>query len=294
MKKVRIVIVILFIEALGVFLFLRWRERKNSDYTPPVISAETDKLEASVNVTDEELLRGMSAVDNRDGDVSSTLVVASRTKFIRKDTVKVNYAAFDRDSNVGSYVRELTYTDYVPPRFSISGPLCFIESNSRDNAQILRNITATDCIDGDITSQIMVNLGEIRTIGEGVSAQMVNLQVSNRSGDTSILDVLVRFEEYNIFNQQKPHLSEYLVYTRAGEPAPDFLSYTDGVGYGNNITSFADTGFVRTQDVWVDTSLLDLETPGVYEVVYTLSRTQEDGSRTELGSSYMTVVVTEE
>ena len=293
MKKIRILIIIVFAIVTAVFIGYRWWEKKTSDFKGPVISAESDKLEASVNITDEELLQGMTAVDNLDGDVTSTLVVASRTKFIRKNTVKVNYAAFDKNNNVGTFVRELTYTDYVPPRFSVNAPLCYVESDTRNTAQILRNITAYDCIDGDITSQITFNTGDLRTIDEGVKAQTISLMVSNRSGDTGVVDLEIRFEDYNIFNQQKPHLSAYLVYVKAGEARPNFIEYADGIGFGNNVTSFADAGFERSADLRVNTSRIDFETPGTYQAVYTLSQRTEDGRRAELGSTHMTVVVEE-
>ena len=292
MKSVRILIIIFSILTILLFAGSRIYQKRTSDYTKPVISAESDSLEMPVSVTDEELLAGMTAVDNRDGDVTSTLLVSSRSKFIRPNTVKVYYAAFDKNNNVGTYTRELTYTDYVSPRFSINAPLCYIESEKRDVVQVLKNITAYDVIDGDITSQIMITEGEERTAQEGVQAMTVTLQVSNRSGDTSTLMLDVLFEDYNIFNQQKPHLSEYLIYTKAGE-VPELLEYADGVGYGNNMTSFADLGMSRDANVKIDTSEADFETPGTYNVTFTLLRDTEEGRQTPLGSTTMIVVVEE-
>lgn len=293
MKKVQILIIAIFIVVLAVFFGSREAERRTSDYVAPVITADSDHITASVTVTDEELLRGMTATDNLDGDVTYTMVVASKSKFISPNTIKVNYAAFDKNNNVGTYTRELTYTDYESPRFSLTWPLCFIDSENRDVRQILKNITATDCIDGDITSQIMVALGDLRQIGQGVKAQTISLQVSNRSGDTSVLDLDVRFEDYNIFNQLRPHLSTYLIYSKIGDTPPNFLLYADGVGYGNNVTSFADTDFNRYPDVRVDSSQVDYSTPGIYEVTFTLTRALENGSRQSLGSTIMIVIVEE-
>ena len=285
-------ILIIFFSALTILLFVGSRiyERRTSDYIKPVITADEDALEMPVSVTDEELLAGMTASDNRDGDVTDTLIVSSRSKFIRPSTVKVYYAAFDKNNNVGTYTRELKYTDYVSPRFSVNAPLCFIESEKRDVMQVLNRVTAFDCIDGDITSQIMITQGEERTVQEGVQASEMILQVSNRSGDTSMLTLDVLFEDYNIFNQQKPHLSEYLVYTNVGE-TPDFAEFADGVGYGNNMTSFADLDMSREANVKIDTSKVDFETPGIYEVTYTLVRDTEEGRQMPLGSTTMIVVV---
>lgn len=292
-KKVRILIIILFIAAAAVFVTNRIHEKRTQDFKAPVITAESDKLEASVKVSDEELLAGMRAVDNLDGDVTDTLVVASRSKFIRPNTVKIHYAAFDNNNNVGTLVRELTYTDYISPRFSLTAPLCYIDSTSSDASQILRIIKATDCIEGDITRQIMVTQGDKETIGDGVKGQPVSITVSNRSGDTSTLELMVRFEDYNVFNQQKPHLSQYLTYFKAGDMPPSWILYADGVGYGNRVTSFVDAGFNRYPDVQVDTSGVDYSTPGVYEIVYTLTKLTESGVRMPLGSTVMVLVVEE-
>ena len=292
-KKVRILIIILFVAAAAVFVINRIHEKKTQDFKAPVITAESDKLYASVNVSDEELLEGMRAVDNKDGDVTATLVVASRSKFIRPNTVKIHYAAFDNDNNVGTYVRELTYTDYSLPRFSLNAPLCYLDSVNRDASQILKSIKAYDCIDGDISQQIMVTQGEYETLGDGVIGQPVSLMVSNRTGDTVTLDIMVRFEDYNVFKQQRPHLSQYIMYMEAGEQPPSFLLYADGVGYGNRVTSFIDAGFYRYPDVQVDTSGVDYNTPGSYEVVYTLTKLTESGVRMPLGSTVMVLIVEE-
>ena len=51
--------------------------REESHDEPPVISCSTDKIEASINVTDEELLQGVTAYDSEDGDVTSSIVIES-------------------------------------------------------------------------------------------------------------------------------------------------------------------------------------------------------------------------
>ena len=292
-KRVQILIIILFVAAAAVFFINRIHERRTQDFRAPVITAESDKLQASVNVSDAELLEGMRAMDNKDGDVTGTLVVASRSKFIRPNTVKVHYAAFDNNNNVGTFVRELTYTDYVSPRFSLSAPLCYLDSTSNDASQILKSIKAFDCIDGDISQQIMVTQGDFETIGDGVKGQPVSLQVSNRTGDTVTLEFMVRFEDYNVFNQQKPHLSQYLTYIKKGDTPPSWIMFADGVGYGNRVTSFIDAGFSRYPDVQVDTSAVDYNTPGSYEVIYTLTKLTESGVRMPLGSTVMVLIVEE-
>ena len=105
MKRLRILILAFFVVVFLVFLVNRIHEYVTSDYTAPVIEAEQDSLNVSVNATEQDLLQGMTASDNLDGDVTDTLVVVSKSKFISPGTLRVNYAAFDQNNNVGSYSR---------------------------------------------------------------------------------------------------------------------------------------------------------------------------------------------
>ena len=181
-KTFRTLITVFFLCVFTVFAIYRVRLYLASDSKAPVITADTDTIEASVSVTDEELLAGMRAEDNMDGDVTGSLVVASKSKFIKKGTLNVNYAAFDKNNNVGVYTRELTYVDYESPKFKITQPLRILTGDTRAN--LLEHITATDCLNGNITSQIMYTLGDRTMTGDRASIQTMNLQVTNSAGDT--------------------------------------------------------------------------------------------------------------
>lgn len=292
MKIVRILSIAVFVTALAVFLIYEVYTRKTSDFKAPVISAESDSITASVNVSDGELLAGMTAQDNLDGDVTGTLVVASRSKFIRKGVRNVIYAAFDKNNNVGTYTRELTYTDYVSPRFVLSRPLCFLESDT-DTAQLYRIIHAVDVLDGDISGQVTLSTGDRYIVNEETEGQLVSVQVSNRAGDTSTLELEARYLSYAAFNRQSPDLNSFIVYTKKGV-TPPYSSYINGVRSGTSTISLAESGFDRTKDFRIDASAVNVQEPGVYKAVYSLSRETEDGGRQELGSTEMIVVVEEE
>ena len=118
MRIVRIIMVVFSILAAFVFGYTLYNRRVVDDKEAPVITADADSLMVSITATDEELLKGMKANDNLDGDITNTLVVLSKSKFISKGVLHANYAAFDSSKNVGTYTREITYVDYVSPRFS--------------------------------------------------------------------------------------------------------------------------------------------------------------------------------
>ena len=71
------------------------------------------------------------------------------------------------------------------------------------------------------------------------------------------------------------------------------MEYAEGVGYGNNMTSFADLDMSREANVRLDMSNVDFETPGIYEASFTLVRDTEEGKQIPLGSTAMIVVVEE-
>ena len=284
----RTVIIIFFVLVLIVFGIYRVRMMMLEDSAAPEISSETDSLQASVAVTDEELLAGMSAMDDKDGDVTESLVVASKSKFIKKGTLRVNYAAFDSSNNVGTYTRELTYTDYQSPRFSISQPLRYLSGVT--NVNYLSNVRATDCIDNNISSQIMYTLGEKQMTSDVASVQPLNLQVTNSAGDTAVIEMEIRYDDYVTYYTQSPHLSNYVMYLKVGD-TPDYRSLLDGVWAGNVTRPFADTNFDPLSDVEIDDSGADLGTPGAYTVVFRLSRLDRDNNREALGTAELLVIV---
>ena len=290
MKKLLIMIVIFFVIVLGIFVVTRVREELTADSSAPVITADSDAITVSVSATDEDLLAGMTAVDNLDGDVTDTLVVVSKSKFITKGTLRVNYAAFDNNNNVGVYTREVTFSDYHPPRYSIRQPLRFLSANS-DN-DYLQYITAEDCLDGNITQQIRITYGDTTVIDETTSVQSANLLVTNSAGDNSVLTIQVRLEEYSTYNIQAPALTNYLLYVKAGT-RPNLRDNLFGVWISGRATPFRDTRFNPNTDVKIDDSGVFYSMPGIYTAYYSLSESLKDGSRRDLGTAELMIIVEE-
>lgn len=288
-KTFRTLITVFFLCVLTVFTVYRVRLYLSSDSKAPVITADSDTIEASVSVTDEELLAGMRAEDNIDGDVTASLVVASKSKFIKKGTLNVNYAAFDKNNNVGVYTRELTYVDYESPKFSITQPLRFLAGDTRQN--ILENIRAKDCLSGNITSQIMYTLGDRKMTSDRASVQTMNLQVTNTAGDTATLELEISYDDFTEYYTPAPHLSDYVIYTKIGE-IPNYRSLLIGVWTGGVTRAFAGTDYDES-DVQINSTHVNVKEPGVYPVYYRLIRTGKDGSREMLGIAKLLVIVEE-
>lgn len=291
MKKLQVLVLIFFIVVAAIFSFTRVKEYITSDFTPPVISAEYDSLSVSVDASEADLLAGITAYDNLDGDVTDTLVVVSKSKFISPGTLRVNYAAFDRNNNVATYSRSVSFTDYHPPRFRMSQPLRFVNGNS--NYDYLRNISVDDCLDGNISQQIKVTFGDTESVSNTATRQKVNLQVTNSAGDSSVLELWASFEDFNDYAQLAPALSDYIIYTQPGSH-PNYRSLLTGVLTAGNVRSFADSGFSAEDDVRISDGGVNYNTPGVYTVSFQLSRGIMDGTeRSPLGTTTLVVVVEE-
>ena len=95
MKKIVIILCTLdvILTALSVMLYL------DEDRTAPVIHMEEVQLEYREGMTDEELLEGITATDETDGDVTGSLVV-EKVSEVGDGTVIVTFGARDRSNNV--------------------------------------------------------------------------------------------------------------------------------------------------------------------------------------------------
>ena len=262
MKLVRILILILFSVTALFYGFHTVRMKLTSDTVPPVITADEDEIFASVSVTDEELLLGMHAEDNKDGDVTNSMVVVSRLDFIQKGTLKVNYAAFDSSNNVATYTRKVTYTDYRSPRFTAKKPFRFSETDQAATA--LSSVKAIDVLDGDMTTDIRITYGE----NEGIKYPVV-LEVTNSAGDSAIVSINVFLEDRMSLSIPSVALTEYIVYTPTGGYI-DPEEYVRGTFQNSSIHSFTETSEYNMDNVSWDDSGVDYNTPGEYIIKYSL------------------------
>ena len=296
MRRLRLLLLVFFLAVFAVFMASNIREYLTSDYVAPEIRAESDTLQVSVTATDEELLAGIVAEDNLDGDVTDSLVVVSKSKFIARNTRNVNYAAFDENNNVGTYTRKIVYTDYFPPRFMMTEPLRFVEGNA--NYDYLRYIRASDCLDGNLTTQIKITFGEKEITSEYGSTQRVHIQVTNSAGDTSVLELTASFEDYDSYSKVAPDLDQYIIYVEKGKTLTeaDYRQHLNGyIWSAGNERKYSDLGFDPDQDVSIFAKNVNYYVPGVYTVTYKLSRSTPNATggiyRTDFGTATLIVVV---
>ena len=258
----RLQILLLAAAVIMVILYIvnRWVLYSRFDRSTPEITFDSEVLEVSVAVTEEELLNGVTAADKKDGDVTDTIIIESISKMLGDHERIVTYAAFDKDNHVGKAQRKIRYTDYTSTRFSLDGPLEAGTMNA-EMSDILAPLHATDCIDGDLTSQIVVIDTEITSMSADAMTAQYEVQVTNSCGDVTTLKLPVRMQMNTSGSFAEIKLSEYLAYRKVGEavdPAAFVVSASaGGQEYG--------VGGLQIN------SNLDTSMPGVYTVTYTLS-----------------------
>lgn len=278
MKILRIVSLILFLLTVIAFGSYRRIESKSKDTLGPEITYESDGIEVSVNAPVEELLKGVTAIDDRDGNVSDSILIEKISRFTDTGNRTITYAAFDLNNNITKVERELGYNDYTSPRFVLSQPLRFPVG---DTDNIVKYMTVQDSLDGDLTDKIKYE-GIKYGFGQSEGTYDIEFQVTNSAGDTSYLLTKVEFYYPGYQNQEylpKIHLSDYIVYIKAGD-SMDPKAYLTEVTIGQKRYSFQEgfnPGAVSTiskNEIKVNSNV-NVRISGVYDIEY--SFTTEDG-----------------
>lgn len=260
--------ILVIVMTIAVFLGYQSLESMRSDSRAPEISVSADVLEVSVEDPRSALLQGVTARDNRDGDVTDSLVVESITLLDGDGTVNVTYAAFDDAGNVSREERHAVYSDYIGPRFTLEQPLVY---NKGANFDILSNVGATDVLDGDIQHRVRATvLGDSQISDEGT--HVVQFQVTNSLGDTQTKSFPVEVMGVDPYTADM-ELGQYIVYLPVGSVF-NAASYLKSFTYQRNkvnLSGVVPNGF----DLDIK-GVVQTQNPGTYTVAYTLTYTEEN------------------
>ncbi len=281
MRRLRVTIVLVFVLSVIAFIAYNVMARMVEDHTPPVITCDSDTVTVSVEDDDSALLQGMTAEDNRDGDLTDSIRVSSMSNFTEPGKRTANYAVFDSSNQVATYSRTVEYTDYTSPQIQLSEPLRFSMEQMED-INLGENMTVQDCLDGDISSQIRATFSDNAYISQAGNYE-VTVQVSNSAGDTCSVPLTVTVTDSSDdeeMDKYYPVLSQYIVYTNVGKSV-DLNSLVIGLERNGSEYLFEDdNSFLPGErgDVQVSGSV-DYKTAGTYTVDYTFT-TEDDVSAT--------------
>lgn len=277
-KKMNILLAALIVLCVAAFVGYRMLDRIRTDTKPPQITLGSETPQLSVNDPREVLLSGVSATDNKDGNVTDSLVIENISLLDNSGRLSVSYAAFDKAGNVAKAQREAVFTDYVSPRFTLKQPLLF---RSGVNFDVLTIVDAIDLFDGDIQHRIRATLLEGTSISS-VGTHDVQFQVSNSLGDTVTLVFPVEVYDAKTYDAELA-LTDYLIYLKVGDSfrASDYLNSFTLLGESTNLSTRLPSGFSLNTQGTVDTN-----TPGVYPVEYRVTYTERNLTNPDLDRKY--------
>lgn len=288
MRKFRIAWIFIVGVAVIIFIVYKADEAAKADSSWPVFSCSQEELQISINDGEDVLLRGITATDEKDGDVTDSIIVENISDFYGDGERKVTYAAFDSDNHITEMERVITYTDYTKPRFELKDSLRFRVGQLIDLGSM---VSVWDCLDGDISNQVKMQM-ESSISNRSTGVYEIIYEVTNSAGDTAILPV--QAEVYQPSNREvEMNLNQYLVYYDGTEI--DYYKYLDNLTVGTEVYTFEkktsdeesenETGnepedeedeegqqedevnYISTKNVTIQ-SYVDASTPGIYQVYY--------------------------
>ncbi len=254
MKILRLCVSLLFIIVLVTFIIFQFYQLR-VDKTIPQITVEGERIEVSLDSTNEDLLIGVSAYDEKDGDITDKVIVESISRFIEPGVSVVRYAVCDSDNHAAYATRTIIYSNYKPPRFSLSDSLVFSISQ---NINIRNILGAVDSIDGDISHKVIITANEYSANIPGV--YYISAKVTNSKGDLITHQFPVYVEERSL-SAPKIELGQYISYISVGDSFDIEGNVLSAVGAG---------GEDLKGTVDIDTNL-DTSKPGMYEIHYRVS-----------------------
>lgn len=284
MKRINILLLAALAAAIALFGVYQLWIHNLLDKTGPVITIDEELLEISVSDGEEALMQGIRAVDERDGDVTASLLVESVYGITEDNVTTVTYAAFDRAGNVSKVERQVRYKDYRSPRFELYGSLCFPSGSGFD---LLECVGANDVLEGNINRRVRATLVSNTDSIDRVGSHTVRFQVTNSLGDTTVADLPVEVYDPEWYSASV-ELKDYLIYLERGAAfdPEDYLKTFVVRGEG------IDVRYGIPEDIQSDiTGSVSTQIPGIYAVTYRLTTTQN--MMTFTGQAVLIVIVEE-
>ena len=273
MRALKIILCIVTALSILAFGLAIYYTQFFKDTIAPEFHIESNVVTVSVKEGDAALLQGVTAIDNRDGNVTDQIFVDSVSQLTGPNTARVRYFVFDKAENMAVAPRTVCYTDYSSPRIAILQPLVYDVGNT---IALKGRVIATDVLKGNITNSIRLSSDDLSNKVPGT--YHLTIWAMNQMGDVASVRVPI------IVREPAPdapviELKNYLTYIEKGgsfDPEDYFKAFYSG----------ADIPIAGSFDRLTVSGDVDTQTPGTYEVSY--SYTNSSGRFSEV---YLTVVV---
>lgn len=272
MQHLRIITILIFVAACAVLCWTLYTVA-NQDTVAPVITDFVGDLHLLVSDDTHLLTQGLTATDDRDGDLTDRILVERISLFSQPGVCQVSYVVFDSNHNFCRYQRTVTYDDYTPPRLHLEQPLMY---RMGEQISILDRIRLYDCLDGDITHVLKLESSNVPD--DTIGVYEIELHATNNYGDRIYAKIPLNIGLYSA-DAPRIRLKQYLAYTKAGKVFSP-LSYVETV---EDITGTS----IPLEQIKV-TTMVDTLTPGYGQICYEVT-----DHRGVTGITYLTVIVEE-
>lgn len=281
MRIVKVLFSILFVITVVFSLYLKISD--NTDYSAPELVCDTEKISVSVNTSDDDILKHVTANDNKDGNLTDDIIIESISPFIGSNNAKIIFAVCDSDNNVSKLEKDIEYIDYTKPVFSFANQHVYYVGATK--IDLMSGVSAKDVLDGDISERVVIADSQIDLSQPGVYP--VKYSVTTSKGITSEIEVNAYVYSSRLkFNIE---LSEYLTYADPEakiDPKAFIKEYPEEYFSDNTDYNF-DYSFDIIDEI-------NYEKPGIYYVTYRMSRVEKYDDTAEpeiLAESYLAVAV---
>lgn len=244
MKILERITLVLFAAALLLYGGSKLYRHLYVDDDAPILTCQSDVVEIGRGEAADALLKGVTAHDAHDGDLTDQVMIQGVTQLIGDDTAKVTYVVFDAANNMATCTRTVRYTDYEKPHFVLRRALVYPMGGP---VTLLDRLQAVDVVDGNISGKIRITSQNV--VAKEVGTYSVTAQVTNSLGDTETVTLKLVISPDG---QTELALSEYIVYLDRG-------------------ADFDPDDYIATPEVWQVTAehMVNTDVPGTYYVCYT-------------------------
>lgn len=273
MRIVKIATILIFI-ASALFCGAGKKLTAKADTTPPVITADSDYIHVEAGSGEEALLEGLTATDDREGYLTSEILVGNISDFTEKGVCTVEYLVFDEYNNVGRYERTVEFDSYTSPRFTLTRPLMY---NTDSDIIISDRLMAEDVLDGDISDKVRYSSPNLDRSECGTYD--LTVEVKNQYGDEVKETLPINIVSHRT-DPEQIRLSTYLVYAEKG-------SKIDPEQYIQSVQD-TDGNALSRNDIRI-TSQVNMTEAGCGQYCYELYSSDK-----VVYTTYLTVIVTED
>ena len=199
---------------------------------------------------------GATAVDDRDGDLTNAIYIdASQVDTSIPGTYSVTYSVTDSDGKTGTATRTVMVEDTTPPVITLLGDDPQVVSAGDNYTE--SGASATDSVDGDLTSAIAIDSSSVDTQIPG--EYTVTYNVSDAAGNAAaaltrtiiVVPPLDTTPPVITLNGSNPQIIDFgAAYTELGASAND------------NVDADLSASIV------IDATSVDTSAPGNYSVTY--------------------------